>query len=525
MLTNPDYIIIGAGAAGCVLANRLSARADVKVVLLEAGGSDKRTEIQVPAAFSKLFKSDVDWNYITEPQEHCNGRRMYWPRGRVLGGSSSINAMIYIRGHAHIYDHWAALGNTGWSYADLLPYFKKAEHQERGADTYHGSGGAINVADPRDPNRLSKTFIAAGKSLGIPENKDFNGATQEGVGLFQVTQKNGARHSVASAYLVPALKRPNLQVVTNAHVTHLRFEGKKAVGVSYKVGNERLEIRCQKEMLLCGGAINSPQLLLLSGIGKGADLQNLGIRVVADVAGVGQNLQDHLLAGVMWASTQPITLATAETPLNLAKYLLFRKGALSSNVAEAGGFVRIDPTAPIPDLQFHFAPSYYVEHGFKNPTGHGFAIGATLVQPYSRGTIKLHTPDPIVHPAIQPNYYADERDMQTMIDGCRLARRLGESTPFAPYRGEEVFPGKAISSESDLRTFIQGISETLYHPVGTCKMGTDPLAVVNPRLQVQGIAGLRVVDASVMPLITNGNTQAPTVAIAEKAADMILQTL
>lgn len=525
MLSTPDYIIVGAGAAGCVLANRLSARSDVNVTLLEAGGSDKRTEIQVPAAFSKLFKSEVDWNYITEPQPHCNGRRMYWPRGKVLGGSSSINAMIYIRGHAWTYDQWAALGNTGWSYADLLPYFKKAEHQERGANAYHGVGGAINVADHRDPHILSKQFIAAAKAYGIPENQDFNGAMQEGVGFFQVTQKNGARHSAASAYLVPALKRPNLRVVTHAHVTQIIFEGKKAVGVRYRVGNESLELRCHKEVILSGGAINSPQLLLVSGVGNGSELQKLGIPVVSEVAGVGENLQDHLLAGVMWASLKAITLATAETPLNLMKYILFRKGALSSNVAEAGGFVRIDPTAPIPDLQFHFAPSYYVEHGFKNPPGHGFAIGATLVQPYSRGTIKLYSPNPLVQPAIQPNYYADERDMQTMIDGCRLARRLGESALFSTYRGDEVFPGKSVASESDLRTFIQSISETLYHPVGTCKMGNDPLAVVDPQLRVRSLANLRVVDASVMPLIPNGNTQAPTVAIAEKAADLLLQTL
>jgi choline dehydrogenase len=524
MLTNPDYIIVGAGAAGCVLANRLSAQPDTKVVLLEAGGSDKRTEIQIPVAFSKLFKSEADWNYITEPQINCNGRRMYWPRGKVLGGSTSINAMIYIRGHARNFDEWAALGNPGWSYADLLPYFKKAEHQTRGANAYHGIGGAMNIDDHRDPHILSKTFIEAGKTIGIPENKDFNGAKQEGVGFFQVTQKNGARHSAASAYLVPALKRPNLQVVTYAHVTKIIFEGKKAVGVAYRVGNELKEVRCQKEVILSGGSINSPQLLLLSGVGNGKELQALGISVVHNLAGVGLNLQDHLLAGVMWQSTKPITLTTAESPLNIAKYLLFRKGALTSNVAEVGGFVRIDPTAPVPDLQFHFAPSFYVEHGFKNPEGHGFAIGAIVVQPHSRGTLKLHTADAMVQPAIQPNYYEDERDLQTMVDGCRLARRIGESAPFAPYRGDEVFPGKAVASPSELRDFVRSISETLYHPVGTCKMGHDRLAVVDAHLKVHGISGLRVVDASVMPIITNGNTQAPTIAIAEKAADLILKT-
>ncbi len=522
MLNNPDYVIVGAGAAGCVLANRLSARPDTTVVLLEAGGSDKRTEIQIPAAFSKLFKSDVDWNYITEPQTNCNGRRMYWPRGKVLGGSTSINAMIYVRGHAGNFDQWAAQGNPGWSYADLLPYFKKAEHQARGASEYHGVGGAINVADHRDPHILSRAFIEAGKSAGIPENKDFNGKQQEGIGFFQVTQKNGARQSAATAYLVPALKRRNLEVLTHAHVTKVIFEGKKAVGVTYLVGNEVKEIRCQKEVILSGGSINSPQLLLLSGIGNAEELRSLGISVVHNLPGVGLNLQDHLLAGIMWQSTKLITLATAESPLNIAKYLLFRKGALSSNVAEAGAFVRIDPTAPIPDLQFHFAPAYYVEHGFKNPEGHGFAIGATLVQPHSRGTIKLHTPDPMVHPAIQPQYFEDDRDLQTMVAGCRLARRIGESAPFTDYRGDEVFPGRTVVSENALRDFVRDISETLYHPVGTCKMGADPLAVLDAQLKVHGVSGLRVVDASVMPTITNGNTQAPTIAIAEKAADLIL---
>jgi choline dehydrogenase len=524
MLT-ADYIIVGAGAAGCVLAHRLSAHPNVTVLLLEAGGSDKRTEIQVPAAFSKLFKSELDWNYITEPQPHCNGRRMYWPRGKVLGGSTSINAMIYIRGNRRIFDQWAEAGNTGWSYADLLFYFKKAEHQTRGTDEYHGIGGPMTISDHRDPHILSKKFVEAGKALGIPFNPDFNGSRQEGVGFYQVNQKRGARHSAASAYLVPVLKRPNLHVTTHALVTKILFKGKTAVGVEYRVGNLIKQARCTKEIILSGGAINSPHLLLLSGVGNGVELQKLSIPVVHDLQGVGQNLQDHLIAGVAWHCTQPITMANAETPRHLAAYLLFRKGLLSSNVAEAGGFVRIDPTASVPDLQFHFAPSFYVEHGFNNPEGHGFSLGATLVQPYSRGTLTLHTPDPLVQPAIQPNYFQDERDVQTMVAGCRLVRRIGESAPFTEYQGDEALPGKDIQSEQELTDFVRAKSETLYHPVGTCKMGIDKLSVVDPQLRVQGIKGLRVVDASVMPVITNGNTQAPTIAIAEKAADLMLGSM
>ncbi len=521
MPTIPDYIIIGAGSAGCVLANRLTAQPNTTVLLLEAGMPDKVTEIQIPAAFSKLFKGPLDWNYTTEPQPECNRRQLYWPRGKVLGGSSSINAMIYMRGHATTYDDWEKQGNSGWSYADVLPYFKRGEHQERGADPYHGTQGPLNVADHRSPNILSGAFIEAAKATGIPENPDFNGATQEGVGYFQVTQKNGARHSAAKAYLVPALDCPNLAVVTGAMVTRILFEGKKAVGVEYELNQQRMELRCNREVILSGGSINSPQLLLLSGIGDGDALQALGIPLVQHLPGVGQNLQDHLLAGIMWNSTEPITLAIAETLPNLATYLLTKKGPLSSNVAEAGGFVRVTPDAPIPNLQFHFAPSFYVEHGFRNPAGHGFAVGATLVQPYSRGSITLKTSNPADHPAIQPNYYQDERDLHTMLLGVKLARTIGESAPFAPYRGTEELPGLAMQSDEALIAFIRDTSETIYHPVGTCKMGTDPLAVVDPHLRVHGIEGLRVVDASIMPTIVNGNTNAPTMMIAEKASDLI----
>jgi choline dehydrogenase len=517
-----DYIIVGAGSAGCVLANRLSANPATAVLLLEAGGPDDKMEVHIPVTFSQLFKSDVDWAYTTAPQDELDGRSLYWPRGKMLGGSSSINAMIYIRGHRAIYDGWAAGGCEGWEYDDVLPYFRRAENQERGETPLHGVGGPLNVADLRDANPLSLAFVAACAEIGLPRNDDFNGADQEGFGLYQVTQKNAQRWSTAAAYLRPALDRPNLTVLTGAQATRILFEGNQAVGVAYMHAGEPQEARASGEVILCGGAINSPQLLQLSGVGPADHLRPLGIPVVADLPGVGANLQDHLACFVTYHCTLPVSLANAATAEALAAFQEQGKGPLTSNVGEAGGFIKTDPALPAPDLQFHFAPGWFIEHGFGNPPGHGLSFGPTMLTPKSRGSIRLHTADPFEPPLIQPNYLAEEADLEVLVEGIKLARKMAQAPAFAPFAGEEYTPGPQVQTDDELRAFVRATTETLYHPVGTCKMGVDPLAVVNPQLQVHGTRGLRVVDASVMPEIVNGNTNAPTIMIAEKAADMIL---
>lgn len=516
-----DYIIVGAGSAGCVLANRLSEDGRNTVLLLEAGGPDDNQAIHIPAAFAQLLKTPLDWAYETEASPGLNGRTMFWPRGKMLGGSSSINAMIYQRGHRADYDQWAALGNPGWSYADVLPYFKRAEHQERGADAFHGVDGPLNVAELRSPNPMSLAFVQAGQEIGLPYNHDFNGAAQEGVGLFQVTQKNGARCSAAVAYLHPALKRPNLTAQTGALVTGICFEGRRAVGVAYQQGGERKEARARREVILAGGAINSPQLLMLSGIGAGAALHDLGIPVVVDLPGVGQNLQDHLAMMVAYEATQPVSLSNALKPEAVNEYMTSATGPLSSNVGEAGAFIKTQPGLPIPDIQFHFAPAYFINHGFTQPGEHGLTIGPTLVGVYSRGELTLRSTDPQAAPRIAPNYLADERDLAALIAGVKVARQIAQTAALRPFRGQEVLPGAANVTDADIAESIRNHAQTLYHPVGTCKMGGDPLAVVDAQLRVYGVSGLRVIDASIMPTIVNANTNAPTIMIAEKAADLI----
>lgn len=516
-----DYIIIGAGSAGCVLANRLSEDATVKVLLLEAGGPDHKWEIHIPAVFVRLFKTAYDWNYHTEAQPHLNNRCLYWPRGKVLGGSSSLNAMIYIRGNQADYDHWAELGNKTWSFAEVLPYFKKAENQEGGASAQHGIGGPLNVAQLIDPNPLTYAFIQAGIDCGLIHNPDFNGPRQEGVGFYQVTQKEGRRHSVAVAYLKPALKRPNLTVKTQAQVVGLSCQRRRVTEVTYKQHGLVQRISAGQEVILCGGAVNSPQLLLLAGIGPADDLRRLNIPVVMDLPGVGQNLQDHPIVNVAYACTQAISLTNAKKITSFARYYFTRRGALTSNIAEAGGFIKSHTAAPLPDIQFHFTPAYFIKHGFIQPAGHGFTISPTLIQPQSRGYLTLRSPDPFAAPRIQPNYCAEAADLAALVVGVKWARRLAAASAFDPYRGQEHRHSASARSEATLREFIRNHAETLYHPVGTCKMGTDPLAVVDPHLRVYGWEGLRVVDASIMPTIVGGNTNAPTVMIAEKAADLI----
>jgi choline dehydrogenase len=517
-----DYIIVGAGSAGCVLANRLSADPAVRVLLLEAGGRDSRREIHIPAAFSKLFQGACDWSYFTEPEPHLDNRKLYWPRGKVLGGSSSINAMIYIRGSRSDYDRWQQMGNAGWSYADVLPYFKMSENQERGASEFHGVGGPLNVADLRCINPIAQSFVDAAEQSGFHRNSDFNGPSQEGFGFYQVTQKDGKRHSAAAAFLKPATQRRNLTVKTAVHVFGVLFDHSRAVGVSFQAGSGGSEqARVDREVILCAGAIGSPQILMLSGIGLGDHLHKFDIPVVCELPGVGRNLQDHPALPVAYDCKEPVSLLNAETFGSLARYICFKQGPLTSNVAEAGAFVRTSQAGDTPDLQFHFGPVYYLNHGLERVTKHGFTFGPTLIRPNSRGEILLRSSNPLDSPAIRANYLSDEHDCQVLMEGIKLARSLAHARSFDRYRGKETLPGDEVQSDVALRTYVRQAVHTLYHPVGTCRMGTDSEAVVDPELRVRGVQGLRVVDASVMPFVPSGNTNAPTIMIAEKAAQMI----
>ncbi|MFN3596336.1 MAG: GMC family oxidoreductase [Rubricoccaceae bacterium] len=518
-----DYVIVGAGTAGCVLAHRLSADPSVNVLLLEAGGPDTRAEFHIPAAFSRLFQTEADWNYWTAPQEHLDGRSLYWPRGKVLGGSSSINAMIYIRGHRTDFDGWAAEGCRGWGYADVLPYFKRSEDNARGASAYHGVGGPLRVEDLRDPHPVSRAFVRAAEQAGVRPNDDFNGAEQEGAGLYQVNQKGGRRHSAAAAFLRPVRARRNLTVATGAHATRVLFEGTRAVGVAYRQDGAVLTARAAREVLLCGGAVNTPQLLMLSGVGPADALRRHGIAVVADRAGVGQNLQDHLIVGVRFALRQPTSLLRAEGALSVLRYVALRRGGLSSNIAEAGLFAHTRTGEPAPDLQFHVAPTLFYQHGLVRATTHGFSLGPTLVRPRSVGHLRLRSADPFEAPLIDPGYLADPADVQTLVEGVRLARQIAHQPALRVLAGDELTPGPAARTDAEIAAYVRQTCETLYHPVGTCRMGPDEDAVVDVRLRVQGVEGLRVVDASVMPRIPNGNTNAPVLMIAERAADWIAE--
>jgi choline dehydrogenase len=518
-----DYIIVGAGSAGCVLAARLTEDLHTRVLLLEAGGQDSAREIHIPAAFSKLFKTKVDWNYSTEPEAQLHNRKLYWPRGKVLGGSSSINAMIYVRGNPADYDHWRDLGNPGWGFTDILRYFKKSEDQERGDSEFHGVGGPIHVADPRCVNPLTRAFLAATTEIGIPDNSDFNGATQEGAGLYQLTQKNAERCSAVDGYLKPALGRPNLTVLTGAHVARVVIEDGRANGVAFVRDGVSEVTHTNAEVILAGGAINSPQLLMLSGVGPADELRCIGIEVTRDLPGVGQNLQDHPMVSVGYLCMQNISLDGAETLVNLLRYFLFKAGPLTSNVAEAGLFLKTRQGLLTPDLQLLFGPAYYRGHGLMRRKEHCFGFGPTLITPESRGSISLRSTNPLDAPAIRANYLSTDADLRTMIEGVRLARRLAHCKAFEPFRGEELHPGPQAKSDDDIIEFLRNELETLYHPVGTCRMGNDSLAVVDARLRVHGIERLRVVDASIMPRVPAGNTNAPVIMIAEKAADTIRQ--
>jgi len=523
-----DYVIVGAGSAGCVLANRLSADPATTVLLLEAGGPDTSPFIHTPAMMGFLPDGPHDWRYRTVPQAYCNLRRFPWPRGRTLGGSSSINYMIYIRGHARDYDRWAELGNKGWSYEDVLPIFKKSEHNERLEDRYHGRGGPLNVADHRFRHPLSEMFVAAAEATGVPANADFNGTVQDGVGFYQLTQKDGLRWSTASAFLRPALARPNLTVVTGALACRIRFEGRRASGVEYVRHGQSARADATREVLLCGGSVNSPQLLLLSGVGPADDLRAVGVPVVADLPGVGQNLQDHLGTFVRNEITVPFSLYGA-TPEQLAQvqaeYEATRQGLFTSNIAEAGAFLRTGRTDGPPELQGFFLPYCLTEAPIEafQPYCHGITFVFYVNRPASRGRITLGSADPLDQPLIDPGYLGDPADLPQFVSGIRQTREILRAGPLGEILGRELSPGPEARSDAEIGAYVRDRgSGTIFHPVGTCKMGTDELAVVDPSLRVHGLDGLRVVDASIMPTLIGGNTNAPTIMIAEKAAAMML---
>ena len=518
---NHDFIIVGAGSAGCVLAARLSEDPSNRVLLLEAGPPNTRREIAIPAAFPLLMRTEVDWNYASEPQESLGGRSVYHPRGKTLGGSSSLNAQIFQRGHPEDFNAWAARGNTGWDFASVLPYFKKLEHNERGPSEWHGTGGPVHVSDLRAPNRLTHAFIEAASGAGLAKNADFNGDTMDGVGLVQVTQKRGRRWSTADAYLSPARGRSNLTVLTGAHATRVLIEQGRAIGVEARHDGETKQFHADQEVILCGGAFNSPQLLMLSGVGDSEHLRNSGVEPVHELPGVGQNLQDHAMVGPRYACRRPITLLTATSFRNLLQYMLFRKGALTSNIAEAIGFVRTSPDLPAPDLEIIFAPVYYdVDNP---PTVHGFTIGTVALQPKSVGAVTLRSADPFDKPHIQLNYLSDPEgeDLRVLCHGVRLAHDIASSPPLAEFRGDTLIPNGPLDTNEQIQRFVRGYVETVYHPVGTCRMGTDDEAVVDPELRVRGLDGLRVVDASVMPSIVRAHPNAAIIMIAEKAVDLI----
>jgi choline dehydrogenase len=478
--------------------------------------------IHMPAGFASLGeKNPFNWHFETEPQKHCDNRRMYWPRGKTLGGSSSINAMLYVRGAAYDYDLWRQLGNEGWSYADVLPYFKKAQNNERGSSQFHGAGGPLNVADQVDPSPLNRVLLDAAQTAGHKLNNDFNGPSQEGFGMYQVTQLDAKRCSTAVAYLRPAMARPNVTVETGALTSNVIVENGRAVGVRYVKAGQTVDARASREVILSGGAVNSPQILLLSGIGPADELRKLGINVVADVPGVGSNLQDHLDAAVVNFCTQNVTYDRANQLVSLFKYMVWKTGPGTSCIAESGGFASTKSGLSAPDIQFHFLPAIVLDHGRTRLKKNGYTMHACLLRPQSTGRIFLKSTDPKEYPAIDPNYLAERSDLEALVAATKMSRAIFAQKAFDPYRGEELEPGAGKTSDADIEAWIRARSETIYHPVGTCKMGNDTMAVVDSQLKVRGVEGLRVIDASVMPTLIGGNTNAPTIMIAEKAADMI----
>lgn len=523
-----DYIIIGAGSAGCVLANRLSADPANKVLLLEAGKKDSSPFIHMPAGIGQLIQGTAyNWAFDTAPEPNLGNRRLFWPRGKGLGGSSSINGMVYIRGHAQDYDRWRQLGNEGWSYEEVLPYFRRSMHQERGADDYHGVGGPLNVKDSNASLPAHKLFIDAGIEAGYRFNPDFNGAEQEGVGPYQLTKVGTKRCSAAKAYLTPVLDRANLTVETEARLLNIEFDGKRAVGVRYQQKNSTHEAEAASEVILCAGAVQSPQLLQLSGIGDEAALAKAGVDCRHHLPGVGKNLQDHLDVVVQYHCRDgEVTLdryvkLRRMLPIFL-KYLLFDSGPATENPLEAGAFIKTRPDLEIPDIQLHFIPVFMIDHGRTRGPGPGMCIHVCQLRPESRGEVRLASADPLADPVIEANYLSAPGDLDVLVDGVKIARRIFNTEAFKPFLGEEYEASRDAVSDDDIGKFIRDTAETIYHPIGTCKMGHDDMAVVDSRLRVRGIENLRVVDASVMPTLVGGNTNAPTIMIAEKASDYLL---
>ena len=522
-----DYIVVGAGTAGCVLANRLSEDSRAKVLLLEAGPEDRSPWIHLPIGYAKtMFHPVYNWGFYTDPEREMNGRRMYWPRGRGLGGSSSINGLIYIRGQPEDYDGWAERGNSGWSWKDVLPFFIRSEHNSRGPNEFHGGSGPQWCSDIAPRHELMDAIIRAGEEVGVPRNDDFNGARQEGVVYYQLFTHHGWRCSTAVGYLRPARLRPNLEVRTDSQATRILFEGKRAIGVEYRQAGKVEEARSSREVILSAGAIQSPQLLQLSGIGAGALLQRFGIPVVADLPGVGENLQDHLQIRSIYKVSKPITtndeLRSLFGKMRMGlQWLISRSGPLAIGINYGGLFTRVMPESRTPDIQFHFAAlSADVAGGAPHPWS-GCTFSVCQLRPASRGSVRIASTDPFQAPSMQPNYLSEDLDRRCAVASLKFSRRLASTTALAPYLSEEYRPGAAAKSDEDLLAFAREYAQTIFHPSGTCKMGSDAMAVVDSQLRVRGVEHLRVVDCSIMPTLVSGNTNAPVVMIAEKASDMI----
>lgn len=526
MTAEYDYVIVGAGAAGCVVANRLSEDPNTTVLLLEAGGEDWNPLIHMPVGFTKLTTPDVNWGFSTAPQPQMNDRRMHYPQGRTLGGSTSINAMIYTRGHRNDYREWEARGNEGWGYEGVLPYFKKSENNERLNNEYHGVGGDMNVSPQLQSNKLTKAFVRSLQELGIPYNHDVNGAEQDGVTFYDVTMRDAKRESSATAFLNPAKKRPNLTVSVRSQATKILVDNGKAVGLAYLRKGKPAEVRVRRELILSGGAVNSPRLLLLSGIGPADELLELGIPVVHDLPGVGKNFQDHMDV-YLTAETEPVSYNMEDRPLRALKhgfqYVAFKTGPVTACVAEGGAFIRSSDEVENPDIQIHCLPAYVIDHGRMRVKGHGVTINTCNLRPKSIGSVTLRSADPSVLPLIDPNFCGDSEgyDWKISMEGFKWGRKILRAEAFAPFIKSEYLPDPDVASESQIRDYIKQWSKTDYHPVGSCTMGFDDMAVVDNQLRVRGIDGVRVVDASIMPSLISGNTQAPSIMIGEKGAAII----